>query len=164
MIDRQRDDTEIETIMLQGLAKTLLIAAVAVNTAACTRIKDTKGYLADPQLVAAIQPGIDNRDSVLGTLGRPSLESEFDPNTWYYVSRHTEQLAFLKPKPIRHQVLVVSFNEKGVVSQVEKLGEEEIVKVQASKDKTPTRGRDISVWDQLFGNIGRFSPAGSAPQ
>lgn len=150
--------------MLHGLAKTLLIAAVAVNTAACTRIKDTKGYLADPQLVSAIQPGIDNKDSVTRTLGRPSLQSEFDPNTWYYVSRQTEQLAFLKPKPVKHEVLVVAFNDKGVVSKVDKLDKDEIVKVDISGDKTPTRGRETSIWDQLFGNIGRFSPGAGAPQ
>lgn len=150
--------------MLQGLAKTLLIAAVAVNTAACTRIKDTKGYLSDPQLVAAVQPGIDNKDSVTRTLGRPSLQSEFDPNTWYYVSRQTEQLAFLTPKPVKHEVLVVAFNDKGVVSKVETLEKDQIVKVDPSNDKTPTRGRETSIWDQLFGNIGRFSPSGGAPQ
>ncbi|MCH8685001.1 outer membrane protein assembly factor BamE [Pedomonas mirosovicensis] len=150
--------------MLHGLAKTLLIAAIAASTVSCTRIKDTKGYLADPQLVAAIQPGIDNKESVSHTLGRPSLQSEFDPNTWYYVSRQTEQLAFLNPKPVKHEVLVINFNDKGVVSKVEKLGMDQIVHVDPSNDKTPTRGRDISVWDQLFGNIGRFSPASGTPQ
>ena len=150
--------------MLHGLAKTLLIAALAVNVASCTRIKDTKGYLADPQLVVAIQPGIDNKDSVTRTLGRPSLQSEFDENTWYYVSRQTEQLAFLKPKPVKHEVLVVSFNDKGVVANVEKLGMDQLVNVKPSGDKTPTRGRDVSIWQQLFGNIGRFSPASGTPQ
>lgn len=149
---------------MHGLARTILIIALAASASACTRIKDVKGYLADDQLVAAIQPGIDNKDSVSKTLGRPSLQSEFDPNLWYYVSQETEQLAFLNPKPVKHKVLVVAFNDKGVVSKVENLGIEQIVNVNPSDDETATRGRDISVWQQLFGNIGRFSPGAGGPQ
>jgi outer membrane protein assembly factor BamE (lipoprotein component of BamABCDE complex) len=52
-------------------------------------------------VVAAVQPGIDNRESVQGTLGRPTFTGQFDQRDWYYVSRETKQLAFASPRADR---------------------------------------------------------------
>ncbi len=150
-----------EIAKMRRLVQMLVLSTLAVGAVGCGRMQDVKGYLADDQLVAAIQPGVDNRDSVMKTLGRPTMESEFDPNTWYYVSRRTEQFAFMSPKPTQHQVLIINFNDRGNVTKVEKMGMEQLAHVDPSNDKTPTRGKDVSIWQQLFGNIGRFSPAGA---
>jgi outer membrane protein assembly factor BamE (lipoprotein component of BamABCDE complex) len=150
--------------MIMLLPSRLIAAALAVSlltgTSACTRIKDVKGYIADDQLIATLQPGVDNKSSVQKTLGRPTVISEVDPNRWYYVSQLTQQLAFLRPKPKSHQVLAVSFDAKGNLVKTQKLGLDQIVSVDASGDKTPTRGKESSFWDNIFGDIGRYSPGG----
>jgi outer membrane protein assembly factor BamE (lipoprotein component of BamABCDE complex) len=140
----------------------VLTTVIALTAGGCSRTKDLKGYIADQDLISQIQAGTDNRASVIKTLGRPTVESEFDKNTWYYVSRPTKKIAFFHPKPIDQQVVVVRFDAKGNVAKVEKLGMDQIVAVNASDDKTPTRGKDISALQQIFGNIGKFSPAGAA--
>jgi outer membrane protein assembly factor BamE (lipoprotein component of BamABCDE complex) len=127
----------------------------------CSRISDIKGYIADEALITAIQPGVDNRDSVQRTLGRPSLVSEFDPKVWYYVSRRTEQLAFLRPTPTEHRVTVVTFNDKGQVATVEQKGVDQLVSVDPADGKTPTRGKEVGFWQDLFGGVGTFAPAGA---
>ena len=67
-------------------------------TAGCSRMRDHKGYVVDQTLIDTVQPGVDNRDSVAKTLGRPSFAGEFDGDrSWYYVSRDTRQLAFTRP-------------------------------------------------------------------
>jgi outer membrane protein assembly factor BamE (lipoprotein component of BamABCDE complex) len=137
-------------------------ASLLLTMGACTRIKDVKGYIADDQLIATLQPGVDTKNSVQKTLGRPTMISAVDPNRWYYVSQLTRQLAFLRPKPQSHQALAVSFDTKGNLTKTEKLGLDQIVTVDASGDKTPTRGKDSSLWDNLFGDIGRFSAGGGA--
>lgn len=134
--------------------------AVAAALSGCTRMRNNQGYVADEQLTSAIQAGVDNRESVLKTLGRPSITSQFDDREWYYVSRNTAQLAFLTPKPTEQQILIVTFDPNGTVSKVEKRGLEQVVSVNPSDDKTPTLGRDTGIFEDLFGNIGRF---GSAP-
>ena len=75
------------------------LALGGMLAAGCTRIRDHQGHLIDDSLVAAIQPGVDNRDSVAGTLGRPTFVGQFDQRDWYYVSRNTRQLAFNMPRP-----------------------------------------------------------------
>ena len=71
----------------------------ALASAGCTSIRDHQGYVVDDALIGAVQPGIDNRDSVAGTLGRPTFTGQFDQRDWYYVSRNTRQLAFNMPRP-----------------------------------------------------------------
>jgi outer membrane protein assembly factor BamE (lipoprotein component of BamABCDE complex) len=143
----------------------LLFAGLAVS--GCTRITDVKGYYADAELVKTVQPGVDNRDSVLKTLGRPSIVSEFDDRVWYYVSQRTATFAFLKPSPTEHNVLVVRFDDKGNVQRVDNLGKDQLVSVDPESDKTPTKGRELSVLQQILGNIGRVGPGvggGGGPQ
>jgi outer membrane protein assembly factor BamE (lipoprotein component of BamABCDE complex) len=151
-------------MMPSRLIAAAIAASLLTGTGACTRIKDVKGYIADDQLIAALQPGVDNKGSVQKTLGRPTMMSEVDPNRWYYVSQLTQQLAFLSPKPKTHQVLAVSFDAKGNLIKTEKLGLDKIVSVNASNDKTPTRGKESGFWDNLFGDIGRYAPTGGGPQ
>jgi outer membrane protein assembly factor BamE (lipoprotein component of BamABCDE complex) len=145
-----------------------VLALVLVGVAtlpACTRIQNASGYIVDETLVTAIQPGVDNRDSVAKTLGRPSIASQWDDKQWYYVSRNTKQLAFLTPRPSSQSIVVVNFDAAGNVAGVERRGLEKVASIDPVDDETPTLGRESGILEDLFGNIGRFggAPAGNAP-
>ena len=140
-----------------------LMLAGALMSAACARMPNHQGYVADETLVAEIKPGIDNRDSVARTLGRPTLTAQWEDKRWYYVSRDTKQLAFLQPKPVKQMILIVSFDDKGNVANVEKRGLEKVVAINPSKDKTPTLGRERGLLDDIFGNIGTMGSAPAGP-
>ena len=132
--------------------------------AGCTSIRDHQGYILDETLVAAVQPGVDNRDSVLGTLGRPTFVGQFDQRDWYYVSRETRQLAFNNPRPRENRVLHIRFDEAGNVQSVQRTGMELVVNINPSNEETPTLGRERSLLEELFGNIGAVGQTGqSAP-
>jgi outer membrane protein assembly factor BamE (lipoprotein component of BamABCDE complex) len=135
--------------------------SAALLTAGCARIKDRQGYLLDEQLVSAIQPGVDNRDSVAQTLGRPTFTGQFDQRDWYYVSRNTRQLAFNMPRPSEQLVLHVRFDQAGNVESVRRTGLEYVMNVDPANRTTPTVGRDRSFFEELFGNIGAVGTAGT---
>lgn len=139
---------------------TLVFITFSTGLAGCSRIRDVKGFVEDDQLIQSLQTGVDNKTSVQKTLGRPTIVSEIDPNTWFYVSQKTRQFAFLKPTPEMHKVLVLSFDAKGNLSKVQKIGREQIVNIQPVQDKTPTRGKETGFWDQLLGDVGKFGPTG----
>ena len=122
--------------------------------AGCTAIRDHQGYVLDEALITAIQPGVDNRESVIGTLGRPTFVGQFDDRDWYYVARETRQLAFASPSPRQNTVLHVRFDEAGNVERVERTGMELVVNINPSNEQTPTLGRERSLLEELFGNIG----------
>jgi outer membrane protein assembly factor BamE (lipoprotein component of BamABCDE complex) len=146
--------------------RVLMVVAAALLASACTRIPNNIGYIVDEQLATSIQPGVDNKQSVQATLGRPSFGGGFDDRQWYYVSRQTKQYAFLKPKPSLQSIIIVNFDAQGNVAGVERRGLEKVANIDPVDDKTPTLGRETGILEDLFGNIGRFgsAPVGNAPQ
>lgn len=136
------------------------LAALALAAGGCTRIKQNQGFLVDETLLTSIQPGVDNRESVAKTLGRPTFTAQFDNGEWYYVSRLTGQYAFIQPKVQDQSILIVHFDTAGNVSKVERRGMEQIAKIDPVGDKTPTLGRNGSLLDDLFGNIGSVGAIG----
>lgn len=143
----------------------LLLTALALTAFAvsgCSSVKQNQGYLIDETLLSSIQPGVDNRDSVAKTLGRPTFAAQFDAGEWYYVTRNTGQYAFARPKTIDQTILIVSFDESGGVTKVERRGMEKVASIDPEKDKTQTLGRESSFLEELFGNIGSVG-AGQGP-
>lgn len=136
------------------------IVAAAVMTSGCTRIRTHQGYQVDKLLVDSVQPGIDNRASVEGTLGRPTFTAQFNPDEWYYVSRDMRQLAFATPKPVSQTVLRVRFDKAGNVATIDRIGLEQVARISPSGDKTPTLGRHRSLFNEIFGNIGAVGAGG----
>ena len=135
----------------------ILAAALALPLlgGGCAQIRDHQGFILDDTLVAQIQPGVDNKESVQAAMGRPSFIGEFDQNDWYYVSRMTKNMAFNAPKPESQTILHVRFDQAGNVA-------EQVASISPSGDKTPTLGRRRSLWSELFGNIGAVGAAGPA--
>ena len=147
-------------------APTFLLAAAlaAPLLGGCTAIRDQQGYVVDPELVTAIQPGVDNRESVERTLGRPTFTGQFNENEWYYVSRQTRQLAFQHPRPYDQTVLRVRFDEAGNVVNVERSGVELVQAIDPENRTTPTLGRSRSFFEEIFGNIGAVGGRGAGGQ
>ena len=133
---------------------------VLIFTGGCAKLREHRGYVVDEILVSSIQPGVDNRDSVQETLGRPTFTGQFDQRDWYYVSRNTRQLAFASPTPTAQTVLHIRFDASGNVASVERTGMEKIASISPMQEKTPTLGRHRGFFDELFGNIGTVGAGG----
>jgi outer membrane protein assembly factor BamE (lipoprotein component of BamABCDE complex) len=140
-----------------------LAAAALAGAAGCTRDKNHQGFIIDSVLLATVQPGIDNKESVAKTLGRPSFAGTFTDNDWYYVSRDTKQLGFGNPKATSQTLIHVNFDAKGDVASVDKRGLEKVASISPSGDKTPTLGRERGFFAELFGNIGRVGGGPNVP-
>ncbi|WP_262695051.1 outer membrane protein assembly factor BamE [Kordiimonas aquimaris] len=147
--------------VLNVTLKASVMMAAGLALSACGDGRAVRGYVFDPQLADAIQPGVDNRISVESTLGTPTIKATFDDSTWYYVSTQVRIRPVFWPDPKEHRVLVVGFNDRGVVSSVNNLGLEDMREIEPVGDKTPTKGRRLNFFEQIFGSIGRFS--GQAP-
>lgn len=146
--------------MSKGHLALLPLAAIVLLSSGCARTRGFQGYIADPTLTGAVQPGVDDKNSVESTLGRPTFMGQFTPDDWYYVSRTTKQYGFGQPKAIDQSVLHLRFDRAGNVALVEKKGMEQVVRISPNGDKTPTLGRNRTFWQDLFGNIGRVGAGG----
>jgi outer membrane protein assembly factor BamE (lipoprotein component of BamABCDE complex) len=113
--------------------------------------------------VQSVQPGIDNEQSVAGTLGRPTFESQYGQKTWYYVSSTTGRKPFVRPRIREHSVLAVKFDEAGNVVSADRTGMDQVAFLSPDGDATPTLGRERSFLEDLFGNIGAVTQPGVGP-
>ena len=153
--------------MTKQVTKLAAMVVGATLLGACAGIREHRGYVVDEQLSQSVQVGVDNKESVAKTLGRPTFIGQFYPNDWYYLSRDTTQFAFRNPRVTDQKLLHVRFDAAGNVIAVDRSGEERIAAVDPSGDKTATLGRKRSFFEELFGNIGTISQPGlpgSQPQ
>jgi len=152
--------------MKSALLKVATTIVAAALLAGCAGVRAHRGAVLDSELTAGIQVGVDNKDSVAKTLGRPTFTGEFDENDWYYVSRDTQTLAFRSPQVTKQTVLHIRFDPAGNVAAVNNTGKELIASIDPYGKRTPTLGRKRSFFDELFGNIGTvgsgMNPAGSS--
>lgn len=137
-----------------AMVKFAAAMAGAALVAGCAGTRDHRGAVLDEELVSAIQVGVDNKESVAKTLGRPTFASQFTANDWYYVSRDTSTVAFRSPRVRAQTVLHVSFDQAGNVAAVRKTGKELIASINPVDARTPTLGRKKSFFEEIFGNIG----------
>jgi hypothetical protein len=104
-------------------------------------------------VTATIQVGVDNKESVQRSLGRPTFTGTFDENDWYYV------LATPRPSPSelrgsRTRRCFESASTRPGTSFRSQTGPELIARVNPVNDKTPTLGRKRTLFEDIFGNIG----------
>lgn len=145
--------------MRNSVALFMLIGAFVAT--GCNPILRTHGYVptadAKPQ---EINPSSDTKASVLAALGSPSIEGTFDEeveqDTWYYVNQVRERYAYLRPQIQEQTITAISFNADGQVTEVAEYGIEDRRVVNYENRETPTRGRELSVLEQVFGTIGRI--------
>ena len=135
------------------------MALALVTLSACEAPVQVRGNLPDKELVTSIEPGRHTRDQVSAILGSPSSISTFGSKQWYYIGSKVETFAFKKPKVLERNILVVSFNDSGLVDKTEALTLADGKDISPVDRITPTEGRDFTIFQQLFGNLGRLPSA-----
>jgi outer membrane protein assembly factor BamE (lipoprotein component of BamABCDE complex) len=135
----------------------LVLACAAVGLSACGNTVQLRGNTPDPEDIAEIQPGVQSRQDIIDLLGSPSTVSTFQDRKWYYIGQKTEEIAFMKPTVIDRNVLVITFDESGLVEGTKNYTMADAQDVDPVDRETPTEGRDLTLLQQLFGNIGKFS-------
>ncbi|HUG45500.1 MAG TPA: outer membrane protein assembly factor BamE [Sphingomicrobium sp.] len=146
------------------MVKTATAIAVAMTMAGCAATRDHRGSVLDEEMAAAVQVGVDNKESVQQTLGRPTFTGTFDDNDWYYVARETRTFAFRTPRVVDQTVLRVRFDQAGNVVSVERTGPDLVARIDPVNDKTPTLGRKRTLFEDIFGNIGSVGTPATGPQ
>ena len=135
----------------------LAATAFAALLSACVPNTVQRGNLPDPELLSHIQPGSQTRNQVADMLGSPSSVATFGDEVWYYISSQTKTIAFYEPEVIDQKIVAIAFDGDGRVKNVRTYGLEDAQEIEPVARTTPTGGREITVLEQLFGNLGRFS-------
>jgi len=142
---------------MKRVAGLVLAAIIGGGLSGCAAEVKNHGYAPDDALLAEITAGTDTRGSVRRKIGRPSTTGVFTDAGWYYVATTVEHYLYYQPKVTDRRVVAVQFDADDVVAAVNVygLGDGRIIDLQTRT--TPTHGRELTILQQILGNIGSLS-------
>jgi len=141
------------------------VALAALLVTGCSTDVRRHGYAPSPDDLAEITVGVDTRETVADTIGTPGASGVLGERGYYYVAQAVTQYGIREPEVIDREVVAISFDEAGVVRNIERFGLEDGNVVALSRRTTQDNTRGVGFLRQILGNIGRISPdaLGTAP-
>jgi outer membrane protein assembly factor BamE (lipoprotein component of BamABCDE complex) len=150
--------------MAKGMVRTVLafsaLTSALVVMPGCVSVRTSHGYILERgETEVTGRVGLDTKESIIAKYGEPSMIGTFDTNAWYYLASFDQSRAFFRPRVTQRAVVAIKFDETGLVKSVDSIAVDEGIAVKLASRETPTRGKELSVWEQLLGNVGQL-PAG----
>jgi outer membrane protein assembly factor BamE (lipoprotein component of BamABCDE complex) len=137
---------------------------------------DNSGYNFENSSPDKLQPQITSKDRVFEMMGSPSfiynspnkeiknsvednltsLDQESGQEYWIYYNQKDRHFLFLKPKSISKRLLIVKFNQDGVVENIDDITKNEMVAANFERKitKVPQIKKENIIFD-IYNNIGQ---------
>lgn len=119
-----------------------------------------RGNHVDPDQLKQLVPGVSTQADATALLGSPTTKATFDANTWIYIAQMTRPVVGGTQAVLHQNVVALSFDDHGVLRGVKTLNKSNALGATMVSRETPSPGTEASVLQQLFGNVGRFTPGG----
>ncbi|MCA8867524.1 MAG: outer membrane protein assembly factor BamE [Rhodobacteraceae bacterium] len=140
-----------------------LLRAASIATLAfvvsCAPTFSNHGYVPSESELEQVNVGVDSQASVEQAIGRPTSTGVLKDSGWYYMSSRVRNFAYREPQIIDRQVVAISFDKRGVVSNIERFTLEDGRVIALNRRVTKTGIKGVSLIRQLLSNIGRVSLA-----
>ena len=138
-------------------AALVIALGAALFNASCSPVYRNHGYIPTDEDLALVAVGTSTREDVATAVGRPASSGLLEGGDWYYVGSRWKYFGARAPQEIDRQVVAVTFNEAGVVDNVERFGLEDGRVVVLSRRVTKSSVRSLGLIRQLMGSLGRVS-------
>jgi outer membrane protein assembly factor BamE (lipoprotein component of BamABCDE complex) len=133
-------------------------ALVLLALVGCTEIVRNHGYAPAEADLATLAVGRDTRETVAFKVGRPSAGGLMQDGAWYYVQSRWSQRGAAAAQEVGREVVAISFDKGGRVSNIERFGLEDGQVVALSRRVTDSNIKGVGLIRQLLGNLGRINP------
>lgn len=134
-----------------------LAVFLSILLSGCVAQYRNHGYVPSDDELSQVVVGVDTKDTVADVVGVPGTEGVLDSSGWYYVRSQFRHMGALDPKEVDRQVVAISFDSTGTVSNIERFGLEQGRVVVLSRRVTEPNVKGITFIQQLFGNLGQIS-------
>ena len=122
--------------------------------ASCSTIYKDHGYLPLDTDLKNVVIGKDTRNSVTELLGSPSGSGVLEDGAIFYISTKIKNFLFYEPKAVSRDMIVVSFDDRDLVENIEKFTLEDGRVVVLSRRVTSAPVKGPKILSQIFGNLG----------
>ncbi|MFM2354621.1 MAG: hypothetical protein RLZZ528_357 [Pseudomonadota bacterium] len=141
-------------------ARRAALLAVVLAAAACSAVYRDHGYVPSDTDLEEVIVGESTREDVAIAVGRPSSSGVLAGGAWFYVGSRFKHFGPRAPQEVDRQVVAISFDEDGLVENVERFGLEDGRVVALSRRVTDTNIKGLGLIRQLLGSLGKLD-AGS---
>lgn len=138
--------------MLRWLGALTLILAIG----ACSPTYVNHGWVPAEDELSFIVPGVDNQGTVEESIGRPSANGVLRDEAWFYVASRQRRYAYFAPQTVEREIVAISFDDEGTVTNIERFGLEDGQVVQLSRRVTESTIRGTTLFSQILRNLGRI--------
>jgi outer membrane protein assembly factor BamE (lipoprotein component of BamABCDE complex) len=137
----------------------LYIFLIFLSSACVSRV-ERHGFVFDFSDHEMLQEGITGKERVLKMMGSPSFVSDLDyDEAWIYYSQELKHFLFFKPKTVSREILVVRFDEKNLVKNLQKISlSDEERNLSFSTKQTTVEGHQVGLIKSFFSNVGQIKP------
>jgi outer membrane protein assembly factor BamE (lipoprotein component of BamABCDE complex) len=150
-----------------SLVRLIVTLVLLIALSACLGRFSNHGNKPDPDKLAQIQPGVQNKAQVETLLGSPSSVGAFEDDTWYYISQVGERNWFFPEEAVERDVVEINFDDSGIVSGIKGYDIDDGKDVELVDRVTPTQGQELTflqqMWQAFIGGPGLFGGAPTGP-
>ncbi|WP_370253061.1 outer membrane protein assembly factor BamE [Nioella sp.] len=132
----------------------VLAALLSLAITACSATFTNHGYVPPAEDLEMVLPGVDTRESVEESIGRPSASGLVEESTWYYVASRHRHYTYNAPEVVERQIVAISFDSRGTVENIRELTLEDGRVVRFSRRVTESNIREVTFLRQLISNLG----------
>ena len=132
----------------------VLAALLSLAITACSATFTNHGYVPPAEDLEMVLPGVDTRESVEESIGRPSASGLVEESTWYYVASRHRHYTYNAPAVVERQIVAISFDSRGTVENIRELTLEDGRVVRFSRRVTESNIREVTFLRQLISNLG----------
>lgn len=134
-----------------------LAAILSLGLMACAPVYENHGFVPSDEELALVEVGKDTREVVAATVGKPAASGLLNDVGWFYVQSTYKRIGAYAPKEVDRQVVSITFDDAGVVENVERFGLDHGRVVAISRRVTDSNIKGVSFLRQLFSSLGRVS-------
>ena len=137
-----------------GRPKKILSVAVLFLIFGCSEQYRKHGYIPSEEELSSVSISQDDKSTVIKKLGTPSIGGVLNDGNIYFVQSKVLKNSIRASKPVDRQVLVLSFDDKGKLDNIQKFGIEKGKVVILDYRTTPSGLKNMSFLFRLFQNVG----------
>ncbi len=142
---------------LGKMRRFIVVLGLVAGVSGCAATYENHGYVPTDSDLEQITVGVDTRDTVAQTVGRPTSLGVLTESSWYFVQSRWRNFAYKAPEIVDRQLVAIRFSSKGVVENIERFTLEDGRVVPLSRRVTDSNIKGKSFLRQLLGSVGNFS-------
>ena len=137
-----------------GRLKKILSVAVLFLILGCSEQYRKHGYIPNEEELSSVSVSQDDKNTVIKKLGTPSIGGILSDGNIYFVQSKVLKNSIRASKLVDRQVLVLSFDDKGKLDNIQKFGIDKGKIVILDYHTTPSGLKNMSFLFRLFQNVG----------